>query len=459
MPSGGPKKAGKAEWAGRRRPMTRTSGFSARAAVEVDVVHIDGVLLDEGHEMVFTFHIPDSKEGERLGFGGWFYSSGDIETEVIGSPGRNVLTTNPSPDWNKVGSQWVAEADPTQHVELHLRARSDTTIAVFGLQCGIIEHEYLTTARPELLPNMWNYAPEGNFYVDARTGKVTLEADQNLARISDVAVLHLKSCNRCGRFLPVNVNNERAHLSFSNHCVADHRRPCQHSGFGRIREKDSDRIFDLEYGFQLECRFCKKFEVNAAHNPQRSTAQMKEDAQRRRSFELLMEHLYEGSDQLRYRHQTGGELADDIYARFDGRCFKCETPLSSPADMHLDHTRPLALLWPLDETATSLCGTCNSSKRDRPPIDFYSEDELRDLSDITGIPLDVLKDPSPNLEVLELLRTRATWFFEEFLQLPELQEVRDGKRTSELLLKALDKALQRTPGGAPFTMDDLRRDE
>jgi hypothetical protein len=61
MTSGEPKKAGKAKWAGRRRPMTRKSGFSAHAAVEIEVVHVDGVHLDAGHEMVITFHLPEAK--------------------------------------------------------------------------------------------------------------------------------------------------------------------------------------------------------------------------------------------------------------------------------------------------------------------------------------------------------------------------------------------------------------
>lgn len=80
--------------------------------------------------------------------------------------------------------------------------------------------------------------------------------------------------------------------------------------------------------------------------------------------------------------------------------------LATPRDMHLDHTRPLALLWPLDGTATALCATHNSEKRDRPPVDFYSHDELVRLSEITGIPLEEVKDPSPNMEAIELLRER-----------------------------------------------------
>jgi hypothetical protein len=456
VPSGGPKKAGKAEWAGRRRPMTRTSGFSARSTVEIEVVHVDGVRLDAGHQLVFTFHLPATTKDQRVGFGGWYYADNEVEATVVGSPERYVLTTYPVPNWNKFGSQWLNASTEASDVQLRLRARADANVAVYALQCGTIEHDYLVTARPELLGNMWSFAPEANFYVESATGTVRLEADEPLVRAGDVGILYLKSCNRCGRSLPINVNDERAHLSFSNHCVAAHRRPCTHSGFGRIREKDTDTAYQFEFGFQLECRFCKKFEVNAAHNPQRTTAQMKEDAQRRRSIELLLEHLYEGSDQLRYRHRTGSELADDIFVRFDGRCFKCGTPLATPSDMHLDHTRPLALLWPLDETATSLCATCNSSKRDRPPAEFYTEMELEDLAEITGLDIEVLRDPSPNREALERLRERADWFLNEFLSLPELQEVRDGKRTADLLLKALDKALKRTPGGPPFTMSDLR---
>lgn len=208
----------------------------------------------------------------------------------------------------------------------------------------------------------------------------------------------------------------------------------------------------LDYGFQLECRYCKKFEVNAAHNPKRTAAQMKEDGARRRAFELLLEGLYKGSPQLRYRAKTGRELADDVWKGFGGRCFKCGTPLASPRDMDLDHTRPLALLWPLDGGATALCPTDNSEKRDRPPVDYYSSDELKRLSDITGIPLADLRDPNPNLEAIERVGDRLDWFFNDFLQHEELQKVRDGKLTADLVVKALKKILAAVPSGAPFEL-------
>lgn len=137
---------------------------------------------------------------------------------------------------------------------------------------------------------MWQFAPEANFYDAGRPGSVLVD-DAGIERIPG-KLIDLKSCNRCSRYLPVNLRDERATLSFSNHCVAEHRRPCRHASFGRIAVQGAAEVKLLEYGFQLECRFCKKFEVNAAHNPQRTAGQMKEDGARRRHLELLLEYLY-----------------------------------------------------------------------------------------------------------------------------------------------------------------------
>jgi hypothetical protein len=112
--------------------------------------------------------------------------------------------------------------------------------------------------------------------------------------------------------------------------------------------------------------------------------------------------------------------------------------------MNLDHTRPLALLWPLDSTATALCGSCNSEKRDRAPVDFYSEDELIKLVEITGIPHDELTDTLPNEEALQRLIDQLDWFFDEFLMREEMTKERDGKIAGELVVKALQKVLSRS---------------
>jgi len=223
-----------------------------------------------------------------------------------------------------------------------------------------------------------------------------------------------------------------------------------------LTNADDGSLLKLVNGFQLECRYCKKFEVNAAHNPKRTAAQMKEDAARRRAFELLLMDLYGGSAQMMYKYKNNGrELADDIWEKFERRCFNCGTVLTSANVMHLDHTRPLALLWPLDETATALCGSCNSQKRDRYPADFYSDEALRVLSEVTGLKLRELKDPAPNMDAVERLGNRIDWFFSEFLTKPELTKERDGKTASELLVKALQKVLEKCRGGPPFDLSRM----
>ena len=81
--------------------------------------------------------------------------------------------------------------------------------------------------------------------------------------------LVLKACNRCARFLPINLLDERKQLGFNNHCVR--RAPCTHKAFSRFaleNSADLDRIepeiqdkingesglIQAYYGFQLECR-------------------------------------------------------------------------------------------------------------------------------------------------------------------------------------------------------------
>jgi hypothetical protein len=181
---------------------------------------------------------------------------------------------------------------------------------------------------------------------------------------------------------------------------------------------------------------------------------MKEDGARRRHLELLLEYLYKGSPQLRYKNKYGRDLAKDIWEKFDRKCFRCGKRVfinsrNPEGSFNLDHTRPLALLWPLDETATCLCKGCNSAKRDRPPSDFYTDEELKKLSKITGITLKGLKDPRPNVAALILIDSRREWLFREFLNLPELQKIRDGKKTSDLVLKALNRVIDICPNPKP----------
>jgi hypothetical protein len=405
---------------------------------------VSTIKMKKNQRISIDFLIPKVKSGDRIGFGGWVNSSGGIEIEIDSGPSNWVCVLPKNGAWGKFGSQWVSDKSGDVKFSISIMSTTNTDLALFELDAGHVVHEGIEQARPELLKNMWTFAPEGNFIPESDG---VIELPGNL-KSSDLTMdLFLKSCNRCGRFLPVNVQpNERVTLSFSNHCVS--RAPCRHSSFGRIQDaEDPGIIIELDHGYQLECRFCKKFFVNAPLNPQRSAGQMKEDGARRRGFELLLEHLNQGSPQLAFKNQFGQDLASYVYKSFGGRCFKCGKEFQSQRAMHLDHTRPLALLWPLDQHATALCSVHNSEKRDRAPSDYYSKDELQKLAKITGLKISELANPSPNVKAIKLLIKRLDWFFEDFLMSGELGKVREGKATAELMLKALQKAIDKSPSG------------
>jgi hypothetical protein len=104
-----------------------------------------------------------------------------------------------------------------------------------------------------------------------------------------------KSCNRCSRFLPIDIEHDRNTLSYSNHCVS--RAPCQHSAFSTYRVLSGSTVgiashvvdgnVTSRHGHQLECKACKKFFVNLPLNPLRNSTQHREDGLRRRALEIL----------------------------------------------------------------------------------------------------------------------------------------------------------------------------
>lgn len=459
----GNKLPGKTLISGRRRSTTRTSGFKSHpdsTGGELKIEEVESILIPKGESVLITFEIPDHNSGDIVAFGGWYSCNDKIKVEVSKGGFRNVINTEPEDNnWSKFGSMATSNTyTNVAQTRVKFTALENSYLALYELGCGVVEHKHLEWAKlenPVLLKNMYQFVPESNFYITE--GDVSIELSFDLEKKSNIYI-YLKSCNRCARFLPININNERHHLSFSNHCVAVHRRPCSHGGFGRLKNVETGQIIQLEYGYQLECRFCKKYEVNAAHNPQRTAAQMKEDSARRRSFELLLTAIFGKSPHLMYREKFGGrELADDIWVKFGKKCFNCPAKLNTPKDMHLDHTRPLALLWPLDETATCLCGQCNSMKRDRVPSEFYSLEKLVELSQITRVSLIDLQNPSPNLDAVSYLIKNLDWLFNSFCQRPELQKIRDGKLTSGLFLKALQKAFNKTDIGKNIDLLKLYR--
>lgn len=446
---------GKTDYSGRRRTATRESGFKSHpnsTGGEFKQETVTTYDLKKDEKLVVTFNFPATADNRLVGFGAYFRCKGDVAVWLDNpNTSKSTLDIYAHPNWSKAGSLWV-DASKHKPARLVFEAKGTAIVDVYDAKAGVVWHEFYDGARQALMKNIHEFAPEANFYEKAVDATVT----GGSRRSNTTAGILLKTCNRCARYLPINTENERSTLSFSNHCIA--RAPCKHATFGRLRGENDEEL-QLHYGFQLECRICKKFAVNAALNPQRTTAQMKEDGQRRRHFELLISELYQMSPQLAYRHKTGKELSEEVWKRFGRQCFNCAEKLASSSDMHLDHTRPLALLWQLDETATALCPECNNKKRDRSPSEFYSVEKLAELARITGLTLDEISAPHPNHEVIEALDRKIDWLMDVFLMRPDLQKVRDGKVTAELVCKALDKVVERSgkPRKVSYTSEYHRR--
>lgn len=162
-----------------------------------------------------------------------------------------------------------------------------------------------------------------------------------------------KQCNACERILPF--------AAFS-----------RHKGWGALE-------------LQMECRGCKGA-INAILNPLRTAQQLHESAVRRRVADLLLQGMNTPVD------------IDALFARFNSKCFKCEKRLDQKdrRTWEIDHILPSRYLFPLKrENAALLCLGCNNSKHGRWPSEFYTNNELIELSRITGADLSLLASATP----------------------------------------------------------------
>lgn len=365
--------------------------------------------------------------------------------------------------WGRVGViEKVELGEPTGTlVDLKCVVTIETVepVSAFGLMMGPVRQEHLIEHDVEKA--FWTktgiYLPE-ILYRDPTMDATAMQLVVGEDRGQGQAIV-CKSCNRCARFLPVNIEHERKTLSYSNHCVS--RAPCTHAAFSTYRVTKGGPLIvggktflqtvTTHHGHQLECITCKKFFVNLPLNPMRDSTQHREDALRRRAFEVLVRELL-GKNWVYHEHRiaTGKEFDVAIWDKFEKMCFKCEKELPSPNVMDLDHTLPLAYLWPLDSTATCLCSTCNSSKSDKFPVDVYTPNELEKLAGITGLSLDTLNTRPINVDAVQKLFERIEWFFDEFLLDADYQKVREGKKTADLIVHAIHNVLR-----ASGYMEDL----
>lgn len=150
-------------------------------------------------------------------------------------------------------------------------------------------------------------------------------------------------------------------------------------------------------GRQGECRLCKGI-YNNIKNQTRISDQHRDAAQLRRLYVDL----------------AAGHKVDSgkVYDRYGYECFRCGKDLrtvASAKERPLDHTLPAYYLWPLTtENATLLCQRHNAEKSGKWPSQYYSRDEMRNLSILTGIPFQTLAGkPFYNPDAIAILSDGA----------------------------------------------------
>lgn len=166
------------------------------------------------------------------------------------------------------------------------------------------------------------------------------------------ADVYWKYCNVCGRLLPA--------PSFDRHKL-----------WGALEK-------------QMECKACKS-SINAALNPKRTTEQLREGSLRRRLGDLFA--------------PTDTQInVEELFARFNSKCFRTgkELDINDTQSWHIDHILPSKYFYPLTlENACLLSAEANSNKRDKWPSEIYTDNQLVELSKITGAPLDLLLSKEP----------------------------------------------------------------
>lgn len=428
------------------------------------------VLLNESKDVIFTKLF--DKDLGMYATGGYLRVNKDsevtIQIKLVNNEGSIKGSTKNyklSPNhWAKVGDDLQIEVKDIKEtfkvfVSIIIKAKNAPfEIEIYDLYSDVVK---FYAEKPKYLEAFYEktdlYKPD-IYYLNPNE----FIYDEDKVEKLDPGYMISKSCNRCARFLPIDIFDEANALGFSNHCKK--KAPCTHNAFSRyvienpeivsiVPGKFQDNIVEaggrkyirVHFGFQLECRTCKKFEVNSPLNPLRNKAQHHEDGARRRAFERLIIELTKTDIVKTFRVKTGIEFQDYIWDKFSRKCFSCGKKLEKASDMDIDHTLPLAYLWPLNTSATALCNTCNSLKHDLFPSEFkqYSKEKLGELSKLTGIPYKVItsKERIVNDVVVNLLIENVEWFFDDFLARDDYQKVKKGKKVADLIYKALNKVL------------------
>ncbi len=172
--------------------------------------------------------------------------------------------------WNKIGLltelPLSAKQEVLSDISFDATFITHTPLHLFSYLIGtlndpyFLDHDVYTAykTKPAL------YVPE-MLYLDPVQDTQPLKLTVGTLASKPGAAIVCKSCNRCARFLPIDIENELNSLAFSNHCASG--APCKHSAFSiyqieagdptPIAKHCKDGTVISHYGHQLECRVCK----------------------------------------------------------------------------------------------------------------------------------------------------------------------------------------------------------
>ncbi|MET9830548.1 hypothetical protein ABZ078_14775 [Streptomyces sp. NPDC006385] len=392
---------------------TRDDAYGSKRDYQ-DLHRVRSVRISPGatpeNRVTFTSEAVVGVEGLSIAsFGAYIAAEAPIELTAHLSCGATTLDAvfNLSVDFTRVGHAFLTDERGPIYVDLSWFG--PYALNMWGLDIGPAAIPDGLTPRDVLAGAGRSIVPE-TYYLDHGTA---LNADLEPSTTSTVTEegdwLDLKKCSYCGRLLPVDMKKPGS-LAFHKH--------------------NAKRTLH-----QNECRACKKWRINDNFNPSRTVDQHHESSVITRERRIF---LQESSILQEIKKRTGEGLKSQVWERFGRRCFNCRRSLSLN-QVQLDHTRPLAYLWPIDEHATCLCAECNNNKKDRFPVDYYSDSQLRDLSHICGLPYENLIEKRVNLEQLDkiigdIAKYAATWEPRTFFSIArKVEEIHPDVKLGELL--------------------------
>ncbi|MBD6618137.1 hypothetical protein FNW02_20485 [Komarekiella sp. 'clone 1'] len=341
----------------------------------------------EKSSLVLTNTIKNSANTNCVVFGGFLYPSEGISIEVKldtgdASESKVIKLTNA---WNRIGV--IVDAPETEIITVTLTWSASVRLNFWGLNADALNlPDEILSLNPNVSNLQQSHLVPETFYLPHEAA-LAMEIDEehsNQFHLLEGEEITLKKCSYCGRLLPVNMQRLGS-LSFHKHNakLTNH---------------------------QNECRSCKKWRINNNFNPLRTTDQLHESSviTRERKIFLREPEILQG-----IKERTGAGLKSQIWERFERKCFYCSKVLKLE-DVQLDHTRPLAYLWPIDEHATCLCAEHNNQKKQKFPVEFYSDEQLRELSKICGLSYEQIRKKELNKVELQRILSNLPSFAQQW---------------------------------------------